>query len=590
MKKEEPSRPEHTYTYGNRGETGFRTGKKYTRGLLLLLALLLLAVLTGLSIYLYPGFVRAPWSEGNLLVIGNRAIGEDLVLVAEREVYLHVDPLKEYIDPHFHWDEAEQTAVITTAERVIHMHSEELTAEVNREPLELEFPLKEKETGLYLPMLFLAEYYNLKIEHHPETGTMVIDPLEEEAYRAEVTSSKARLRTGPGIREATLEVLERGDTIRVEGETEPRWNLVRNREGIVGYLHQNDFAVTGPYYPQEHEGGRNERHPGESSAGPELPDHPITLVWEFAFHSPDVGSIGDLGPVQVVSPTWFHVQDKEGNIRNLADPEYVTWAHERGYQVWGLVTNNFDREITAEILTSTSRRREVINRLLALARLYNLDGLNIDFENFHYRYRDLFTQFIRELAPRCRQEGLVLSVDVTVISDSTYYGRSYDRKALAEVVDYMALMAYDEHWAGSPRAGSVSSLPWVKKHLEKVLEEVPAEKLLLGVPFYTRLWEVEQPGGEVTNTVALSMGEIERRLAERDIEPQWDEKSGQYVAGFQEGGKTYQVWLEEEKSMRSRLELVNEHRLAGVAAWRRGFEKPEIWEVIEEVLESYPRN
>lgn len=557
-----------------------------------MLLLLFLGAALGAAVYLYPGFLPAHWGDDTVLVIDNKVLGEDLAVVEDREIYLHVSPLKEYLDPHFYWDEEEETAVITTRDRVIHMQSEELTAEVNMEPLELEFPLKEKNEGLFLPLVFLSDFYEIEVEHLSGTDTVVVDRLEEEGYRGKVTSSGARLREGPGIREATLEVMEEGDEVRVE-EDEEGWTVVRSESGKVGYLQRDDYSITGPYHVEDREGGA---FPGEreEEVTPDPPDHPINLVWEFAYLEVDPDGIGEMPPVNVVSPTWFHLKNEEGDIRNMADPEYVDWAHERGYQVWGLVTNDFDPELTEELLTSTDRRKRFIRQLLAHARLYDLDGLNIDFENFHYRLRDEFTQFVRELAPLCRKEGLVLSVDVSIISRSAYWSLGYDRGALAEAADYVALMAYDEHYAGSPVPGSVSSLPWVRESLEEVLAEVPEEKLLLGVPFYTYLWEIEYSGEdgddiEKISSRALGMEQIEAHLSRRGVEPEWDEEAEQYRAEFEEDGKTYKVWLEEEESMRRRIELVNEYGLAGVAAWRRGFEREEIWEEIDEVLSGYPR-
>ncbi|HOB87655.1 MAG TPA: glycosyl hydrolase family 18 protein, partial [Bacillota bacterium] len=287
----------------------------------------------------------------------------------------------------------------------------------------------------------------------------------------------------------------------------------------------------------------------------------------------------------IVIPTWFHLNDSRGSLRNLADPAYVHWARERGYSVWALVNNSFDPELTAEFLSSSSARKAAINQLLLFARLYRLEGFNLDFENFHHRYRELYTQFVRELAVMCREAGLVLSVNVTVPEGEPYWSLCYDRASLAREADYIVLMAYDEHWSSSPVAGSVSSLPWVEKNLSAVLKEVPAEKLILGVPFYTRLWRIDEEGGDRSiSSRDYGMKRIEEILAGKDLEIGWDESNGQYLVEYREGECTFMAWLEESNSMERRLQLVNSYRLAGVAGWRRGLEKPEIWELIENVL------
>ncbi len=313
---------------------------------------------------------------------------------------------------------------------------------------------------------------------------------------------------------------------------------------------------------------------------------PLVLVWEFAAIGADPESIGPMPGLDIVSPTWFHIIDEEGTIDNQVNPAYIAWARERGYEIWALVTNSFDPELTVAILSDETVRIGIVEDLIALALEYELDGLNIDFENFHGDYCDLFTLFMTELSRRCLEEGLVLSVDVTMISSSDYWSRGYDRAALAEVCDYVMLMAYDEHWGTSPVAGSVSSLPWVENGLQLVLLEVPADKLILGIPFYTRLFEVDESGVApvVLNSWSFSMMRAAEIMEENDAAKYWDSEAKQHVARYEKDGLTYIMWLEDRASMHYRLELVDRYNLAGVAGWRRGLEKPEIWDLIDDRL------
>jgi len=289
--------------------------------------------------------------------------------------------------------------------------------------------------------------------------------------------------------------------------------------------------------------------------------------------------------LDVVSPTWFAVVDGEGNVANNADIEYVNWAHKNGYQVWGLVTNDFNPDITHDFLNNTDIREKIISQILIYARLYKLDGINIDFENIYVKDRDMLTQFMRELYPLCREQGLTLSMDVTFISASTNWSQCYDRKALAEAVDYMAVMAYDQHWASSPKAGSVAQYKWVENNLKRILDEVPAEKVILGMPFYTRLWQEEKVDGKVkVSSKALSMEKVQSILKEKKPEVVWDEESGQYYAQYTENNITYKIWIEDAESINLKSSLVNKYNLAGAAAWRRGFETEDIWPVIAQNL------
>lgn len=548
----------------------------------LLPVVLPLIAAAALLLYFAPGFFSVPWGEKTVLVVGNKKVGENRVRTAGEEIFIDVKALQEHIDPHLFWDEKEQTAVITTADRVIHMYSDRLTAEVNLRPVELRFPLHKENGTLFLPLLFLADFYDLAVDYHPETDTVVAELNDAPAWPAEVVSRTARLREGPGLRYPYLALLKKGDRVRLEQETDKgKWILVRTGTGLTGYLPRKGLLETGPGPAQKKESPANNKTKN-------LPPAPLVMTWEFAYSSPKVDTIPEMPSLQILAPTWFHLLDSAGNMRNLADPLYVSWARQKGYMIWGLVSNSFDREITAAVLSSSTLRRKVIDQILIYARLYNLDGLNLDFENFHYDYGAHYTQFVRELAPLCAEEGLVLSVAVTMVSEEPNWSKGYDRGALAEAADYIALMAYDEHWENAPQAGPVASLPWVERGIQRVLQEVPPEKLILGVPFYTRLWQLASAGGdESLSSRSYSMGRIAEILAQKEAHFYWDDKACQNVAEYSDGEDVYRLWLEDCDSMALRLELVKRYRLAGVAGWRRGLEKPEIWELFQSALAEY---
>ncbi len=558
-------------------------GRKRIPTWLLFIALPLIAA-AALLLYFTPGFFHAAWGEETVLVVGNKKIGENRVRLAGEEIFIDVETLRSHIDPHLFWDEKEQTAVITTADRVIHMYSDRLTAEVNLHPVELRFPLHKENEKLFLPLLFLADFYNLAVDYHEESGTVVVDPPGgASANLAGIVSRTVRLREGPGLRYPYLALLHGGDPVRVEQEMmDGKWTLVRTTGGITGYLPRKSLLSLGPYPT------RDQTSPHGQIRSKVLPPAPLVMTWEFAYPNPKVETIPSMPSLQILAPTWFHLLDSEGNMKNMADPLYVNWAKEKGYQVWGLVSNSFDREITAAVLSSSSLRRKVIDQILIYARLYGLDGINLDFENFHYTYGDHYTQFVRELAPLCTEEGLVLSVAVTMVSEEPNWSKGYDRGALAEAADYIALMAYDEHWENASVPGPVASLPWVERGIQRVLEEVPPEKLILGVPFYTRLWQLTSAGGdESLSSKSYSMGRIAEILADKEAHFYWDEKACQTAVEYSDGEEFYKAWLEDSDSMAGRLELVKRYRLAGVAGWRRGLEKAEIWELFHTALAEY---
>lgn len=313
---------------------------------------------------------------------------------------------------------------------------------------------------------------------------------------------------------------------------------------------------------------------------------PIVMVWDLAGIESDLNSIGPLDTVEVVSPTWFHLSSAAGDIRSDYSPEYLRWARERGYQVWALVTNDFDPDLTAVLLANTALRRQFTADLISLAVEHELDGLNIDFENFHSDYRDHFTLLVQELTALAHEHNMVVSVNVSMISGAEYWSLCYDRKALAEAADYLVLMAYDEHYQKSPYASSVASLPWVERGLVQVLNEVPADKLILGVPFYTQLFQIDENGNsqQILNSWSYSMIQAAEIVETYQASIYFDERSGQNVAEYRREGLTYRMWLEDSQSMQKRLELVARYNLAGVAAWRRGLEKPEIWDIFKSFI------
>lgn len=313
----------------------------------------------------------------------------------------------------------------------------------------------------------------------------------------------------------------------------------------------------------------------------------INLAWQYLGQStPDMSNTSKIAGLNVISPTWFTLSSGNGDIKSIADIKYTNWAHKNGYQVWALVTNDFDKDMTAQMLSNPDSRKKAINTLIQYAKDYKLDGINVDFENMYTKDKDLFTQFVKELYLETKPLGITLSVDVTVIIKYSNWSECYDRKALAQVSDYIALMAYDQYWAGSPVSGSVSQLKWVEDHLKKVLLEVPKEKLLLGMPFYTRVWKEEYDASNklVVTSRAVSMQYAEQLVAENNASKIWDAVSGQYYATYKKDGATYKIWLEDESSIKLRVELSQKYNLAGVASWKMGFEKPGIWDVIAAAL------
>lgn len=552
---------------------------------------------------------------GYQFVAGNEVLTGSPPYFDNQQLYIPVTILKEHYDVPIHIEESEEASVLiwTSTDHVIEMRTPSSEIDINQEPLELRVPTQTVAGEFHLPSDFVSELTNLCFETHEETqrvlirtegepiatgvvikaaypaGTFLDEILRRWSHVLRTGSPKVYVRAAPDPQSAILKELEIGDSIEILGE-EHGWLLIQAK-GMLGYLPQTDVQLRNL---TRFERDKQTADPTSSKAisrqNPRARGERINLVWEHVSRqTPDPETIGELPGVNVVSPTWFALADEKGRFHNQAERRYVEWAHSQGMLVWGLASNSFDPDLTSRVLANRETRRTMINQLLAFASIYNLDGINIDFENVYYEDRDLLTQFMRELTPVAHQEGLTISIDVTMISTSPTWSMCYDRPALADIVDYVMLMGYDEHYAASPVAGSVASLPWVERGLQKVLEEIPAHKLILGIPFYTRIWEEWTEGDQKRlKSHAIGMARQQDIIATYQEDVVWDDGSGQHYLKYEEDDRHYQIWIEDEHSLRARLNLVHRYHLAGSAAWRRGLECPSFWPIIDEALRWWP--
>ncbi|MDW7674157.1 MAG: glycosyl hydrolase family 18 protein [Bacillota bacterium] len=527
--------------------------------------------------YFYPSMQTATLNTDQWTIIYKGTLYPGQTAMADNSLYVSISFIQSQLDPEIYWDEEEQTAVITTKDKRISLKTDQLTAYINQNPVNIAAPVMIIEEVPFLPIDLLTQIYSIDYNITDSYKRVVIHNRAEPIATGTVLMDKSFLRSQPAYRSPRLANLSKDQQVVILKE-KIGYYLVRTEEGLIGYINKNEVEFTGI-------------KPAENVPEPNYWWRPmgqkINLTWEYVNkQTANPANIGPLPGVNVVSPTWFHLKDEEGNLENNADLRYVNWAHENDMQVWALITNRFDRDLTHAVLSSTETRFRVINQLLVFAELYNLNGINIDFENMHLKDRDYLTQFVRELTPLAHEQGLSISIDVTIRSNSENWSMIYDRKALGQIVDYMAVMTYDEHWAASPKAGSVASLPWVERGLVGILEEVPREKVLLGLPLYTRVWEeASQPDGTVkVSSKALSMQAAEALINENNAVIIYDDQAQQDYSQWTKGGSTFKIWLENDESIGRRVTLARKYNLGGVASWRRGFEKPSIWNVIETEL------
>ncbi len=584
----------------NYGPVPRRGRKGRRRGCLLFPFLLLLA---GAAAVLYwywestqPNQNRVEPDFGNLEqpIFLNGEMMDMPAMGSAGGLLLPLDVLRQ-VNPEAFLAEEDDMLIVTTQASVVNFRTDQLTALMNDEPVELAFAMQRLNNELYVPSQPLQDIMDYTVEQYDTSGAVAIWTPGQAVRKAEVASKpdeptwQAMVRTGPTEQAPISAELPQGEHVIILDEVELGWYQVQMQDGYIGHINKQDVQllqseVVASVAPQ------SERIPWKPLG------ERINLTWEAVYNNsnPDTAQIGEMPGLNVVSPTWFHLLQREDGtfyVQNWADPSYVEWAHQRGYQVWALFDNSFDPDWTKEALATFESRRSIIRELLTYANLYELQGINIDFENVYLEDGDKLTQFVRELTPLFHEQDLVVSIDVTIRGGSDMWSNFYDREALGQLVDYMMVMTYDEHWASSPVAGSVASLPWVEKGISDIIQHdhVPSSKLLLGAPYYTRIWtEYVEDGQQKVSSRALGMTSTREWIETNGVELVFDDQAGQWYGELIEGTTTYKVWLENADSMRARADLVNEYDLAGIASWRRGFETPDIWQAIAEQLSKKP--
>jgi spore germination protein YaaH len=498
-------------------------------------------------------------------------------------IFLPLSFMQENIDTTIIFDEKSKSIIITTAEKVIQMPTDSLTFFVNQKPVELQVsPIISKDGQIYVAMDPLLSYYPIQYKVLKDTGAIWIQKNGDQYFEAETTAEdvhpeKLRLRTETSLKAPYTAKISNLETVMIEAEEEDYY-LVRKENGISGYISKK-------YITKNKEVTITLSQQPKTAALPKI-DGPIQLTWEAVYtKNPDHTQIPDMTGLNVVSPTWFTLAGNDGSIKNLASLEYSKWAQSKGYQVWGLFSNSFDPILTHDALKDFETRQRIIVQLLHFSQMYQLQGINFDIENVKQEDGHLVTQLMREATPYLHEAGLVVSMDITFYAgENNNWSSFYERSKLAGIVDYLIIMAYDEHSGSSPVAGSVSSLPWVEKNLQNLLREVPKEKLILGVPLYTRLWkeQLNADGSTVVTSQSMSMSKVKDWLAEKGLQPVYDEASGQNYAEYfaEDENATYKMWLEDELSLTKRANLAASYQLAGVASWSRNFGDQTAWTAI----------
>lgn len=514
-------------------------------------------------------------AEDEVVLILQDKISKIRGKAAEGRVYIPYEVVTDTLGGRFYWDEESQKVLYTTPEKILEFEPDSNSYVCGKETKEKDYAIvREIDGGHYIALDFLEECMQIQSAVYDEPARTVI--TYQWGSRKTLTAREDTVvRYQGGIKSPILSDVKAGDSLILLEELE-NWSRVMTKDGVDGYVEKKDMDK-----PQDtelvYEGAYEENYTSLTR------EHKINLAWhQVTSESANTTfeeAVKDAAGVNVISPTWFSITGNEGTISSLASAEYVSKAHAKGMEVWGLIDNFNENISTLEALSARSSRTHIIEKLLQEAKRVGLDGINVDFEALTEEEVSHFIQFLRELSITCRANNLVLSIDNPV----PQYTAFYNRKEQGIIGDYVIIMGYDEHTYGSPKAGSVASLPFVEEGIRLTLEEVPAEKVINGVPFYTRLW-TEANNGTVSSKV-MGMEEASQYTSEKGMDVYWNKEVSQNYAELQTENGLERIWLEDEESLEAKMQLIKEYDLAGCAAWKLGFERADVWSVINQYLQ-----
>ena len=539
---------------------------------------ILVIIIIGIIAYNVNNYIILDKNKNINLVINNKNVTSNLkkdILIDGDNIYLSKQDLGNFFDKYIYEDTENNNIVTTYNNKIASISLNKNKISINGSNKNTYAHAENKDGTIYIPITELEDVYGIEIKYLADSKVLTVDSTSKEQKKAIITKNVA-VKSSTKFIAKTIDRVKKGSYVVVISE-DKGYTKIRTENGKIGYVKSNKIANTVVV--------REEMQETKQITGK------VNLVWDYyseVASAPDRTGV-TMDGVNVVSPAFFHLNTNGELTENVgqAGEAYIEWAHSNGYKVWPMVQNAGDGmiNVTSNIMNDYNKRQNLINKIVDYCVKYKLDGINVDFENMKQEDKDMYSRFIIELTPRLKDMGVVVSVDVTAPDGSETWSMCFDRNVIGDVADYIIFMAYDQYGTSSNKSGTTAGYDWVNVSLNKFLktEEIKSDKIILAIPLYTRLW-TEDSSGKVVKQTTVSLKNIDNVIPS-NAQKQWDDNLKQYYVEYQDGSYTKKMWIEDEKSLKEKIDLIKNNNLAGVASWEKGMETDNFWTFLKESLD-----
>lgn len=550
-----------------------KKNNKIFKKLLVIVAIIAIIVI---GFFVVSNYMKSKEKSITNLVINNNNVTSRLkksIIIEDDVIYLSKQDIQNFFDKYIYEDKDNNQLITTSDKKIATIPYDQKVIEINGSKKQITATIKKVEDTIYLPISEMHDVYDIEITYIKDSNIITMDSLDREQKKA-YASKNISIKSKTSGFSKTVDKVKKGNWLFYISTDEKGWAKVRTTQGKVGYVKENKLTN----FVTSREAMENEKQISGK----------VNLVWDyFSEYAKAPDRTGTkIDGINVVSPSFFYI-DKNGNFKENVlqnGQNYIKWAQSNGYKVWPMVSNSSaGLEITSKIMNSYESRKKLIEAIVNVCVKYNLDGINIDFENMKKEDIDLYSRFIIELTPRIKDIGLTVSVDVTAPDGADNWSMCFDRNVIGNVADYIIFMAYDQYGAGSNKAGTTAGYNWVETSLKKFVttEEIDSNKVILAIPFYTRLWS--EKDGKVLSKV-VDMKDIDDTIP-KNVERKWNDTLKQYYVEYNDSLYTRKMWIEDSKSLKEKLSLIKQYNLGGVASWEKDKETEDVWKLIKDAIQ-----